>query len=141
MIDVFAITSAVEDMLDEHTADYTITRNDARNEDPNVAAKGNGWIGIWSGDEEYEAYCTGPNPWLVNLDITIEVQYAHFSDAKEAEDQIERAKNEILGIIGDHPTLDGTVTEITGIRVNRERNQVAGYHYAAVITVRVLTRG
>lgn len=142
MIDVSAITMAVEDMLNEHTAGYDITRNDARNEDPNVAAKDNGWIGIWSGDEDYEAYSTGPSPWLVHIEVIIEVQYAHFTDAKAAEEKIEAAKNEILGIVGDHPTLDSTVTQITGIRVTRLRNQEsAGYHYALRITVLADARG
>jgi hypothetical protein len=141
MINMSTITRAVEDMLNEHTANYTIARNAARNEDPNTAALGNGWVGIWSGDESYEPYSTGPHPWLAEVETIIEVQYADFNDPGIAEDKIEEAKGEILGIINDHYTLDGTVLEIIGIKVQRFRNEdVDAFHYGARITVRAQAR-
>lgn len=136
MINMSTITKAVEDMLGEHTAGYTIERNGARNEDPNVAAKDNGWIGIRKGRKQYEAYSTGASPWLAEVEIIIEIQYAHFSDPGLAEDKIEEAVEEILGILNTHYNLDGTVSHITGLKVEYDLNtDVDAYHYAAVITV------
>jgi len=42
MLDISVITAKVESILREHTTGYTITRNEERNEDPNVAAAGRG---------------------------------------------------------------------------------------------------
>lgn len=141
MIDMSIITRATEDILKKHTAGYIITRNAARNMDPNVAAQGNGWIGIWAGDEDYQAYSTGSSPWLVDLEVIIEVQYADYRDPGVAEDQIEKAKGEILGIINDHYNLDNTVNEITEIKIQRFKNEeVDAYHYGARITVKAQAR-
>ncbi len=142
MINMSDITRAVEEMLREHTADYTIERNGARNDDPNVAALGNGWIGIRKGKKDYEAYSTGPAKYLCDLEVIVEVQYARFDDAAEAEDHIEEAVEEILGILNNHQDLDGKVSHLTGFNVTYDVNtDVDAYHYAAVITVRAQARG
>ena len=142
MINMSTITRSVEEMLREHTAGYTIERNGARNMDPNRAAQGNGWIGIRKGKKDYEAYSTGSAKYLCDLEIVVEVQYARYDDAAEAEDHIEEAVEEILGILNNHQDLDGTVALLTGFRVDYDVNtEVEAFHYAAVITVRAQARG
>jgi hypothetical protein len=141
MIDFSLITSAIEKILNEHTNGYIIERNSRRNTDPNIAATGNGWIGIRKDTIEYSAHTTGRSPWLVQIEPLVEVQYASLNSISEAEDKIENSINEILGILNDHLTLDGVVSYINGFRIRYEINQeVDAYFYAGIITIRAEAR-
>jgi hypothetical protein len=133
MINMSELTRAVEKILNDHTSGYTIDRN-GRNDDPNIAAMGNGWIGIRRGKVPYEPYSNAR--WNTKPDIIVEVQRARFDDAGMAEDEHEDAVIEIMGILNDHKTLDGYVAMTTGYDIEymiNDESQV--FHHAAIITI------
>lgn len=135
MINIKTITQAVEDMLLEHTTGYYIERNAERNTDPNVAAKDKGWINILKGTIAYDSLTIGPTPWMATIDLKVEIQYAD-DIGDRAEDGLEDAVSEILGILNDHKTLDGTVQMTMGYKIEYFINEgVRPFHQAAVITL------
>lgn len=142
IIDMGGITKAVEDLINDNLTGYTVTRNKQRNEDPNLAAKGSGWIGIWRGDRSYVPHTTGATPWLVNLDIIIEIQYASWTDADVVEDRLMDAEKEIMDILNDNRTLSGTVLMTGGYSVidNKNETEEGVYFQASVITLKAQAR-
>jgi len=76
MINYKTITQGIETVLNANLTGYIITRNAERNEDPDVAARGNGWIGIYRGPVNYRSYSIGATPWLVEVNPRVEIQVA-----------------------------------------------------------------
>ena len=140
MIKFSQITQAVENILKQNTAGYNIQRNAERNHDPNVAAKGNGWINITKGTLDYEAFAIGSKPWQVTVEVKVEIQYAH-NEGWKCEDGLEDAVNEITTLLNSHPTFEGFVSMTTGFRIEYELNEgIKPYHQAAIITFRAEVR-
>ena len=142
VINFSAITTALKTLIAAGSTGYTIERNSVRNDDPNVAAIGKGWIGVRKGMIDYKAHTTGSSPWLAEIEVIAEVQYAHMSDPETAETQIETAIAEILGIINSNLTIGNTVSHVKGFRVDYfdvpdARNT---YWYGGVITIRAEAR-
>jgi hypothetical protein len=137
MINFKLITRAIEDILAENTDGYTIERDAMRNVDPNVAAKGKGWINITKGPVNYESYTIGNTPWLCDVQPKVEIQYAD-NEGYKCEDGLEDALEEILGILAssDYRTLSGTVQNVRGFKVEYDINDtIEAYHQAAIITI------
>jgi hypothetical protein len=135
MINFKLITQAIEDLLNDNTAGYTIERNAERNSDPNRAAKGNGLINISKGTVDYESHTIGSQPWLVTIHPQVEIQFAH-NEGWRCEDGLEDAVAEILGILTANKTLNGTVLMTNGYKVEYDINEgVKPYHQAAMITI------
>ena len=137
MINFKTILKGVESVLRDNLTGYTITRNEQRNTDPDLAAKNKGWIGIYRGALNYDSYATGSIPWLVSIEIKVEVQCASLQSGEDAEDRLQDAENEILGVLHDNKKLDNTVDMTNGFDVEYEYNDLEEiYHHAAIITLR-----
>lgn len=142
IVNMGGITKAVEKLISENTTGYKVTRNKQRNEDPNIAAQGKGWIGIWRGDRSYEAHTTGSRPWLVNLSVMIEIQYASWANADDVEDRLMDAEKEIMDILNANRTLSSTVLMTTGYDVtdNKNESEEGVYFQASIITLKAQVR-
>jgi len=135
------ITMAVESILKNNLFGYTIERNPERNEDPNVAAKGSGWIGIYRGPVSYDAHTTGSTPWLVGVNIRVEVQVASMKSSEDAEDRLQDSEEEVLTVLNNNRTLNGTVAMINGYDIDYEFNEEERiYFHASIIIIRAEVR-
>jgi len=141
------VTQAVEDLLKKNLSGYTIERNVPRNTDPNKAARDKGWIGIHKGETRYEPHTTGNSPYLVSIDIMVEIQAAG-RDGADVEDRLEDAVQEVAGVLLDrqkNPTglnLNRTVQFVEGFDVERDMNEDGpDIHWqAAIITIHAKAR-
>jgi hypothetical protein len=140
MINFKQITQAVENILKANTSGYTIERNAERNTDPNVAAKGNGWINITKGSLDFEAHTMSSTPWLVGIELKVEIQYAD-NEGWKCEDGLEDAVNKIMTVLTANPKLEGYVNNSKGYRIDYEINEGAKpHHQAAIITIQAEVR-
>lgn len=140
MIDISAITKAVKALLDANLTGYVIERNAERNEDPNVAAQGSGWINVLRGPVKYRPYSTGAKLWKPEIHIVIELQYAH-QDKGLAEDGLQAGEKAILDVLTANRTLSGTVLMTMGYDIDYEYNKTEEiYHHASIITIIAETR-
>ena len=138
MINRSEITKGIETVLKENVTGYLIERNPERNEDPNVAGRDKGWIGIYRGDAEYDPMRIGVTPWRVQLTPRIEIQVASWDSGEECEEKLEFAVKEIITVLNANRTLNGTVNMTVGYTVTDEVNKtVEGvYFQAAIITIK-----
>jgi hypothetical protein len=141
VINVKTITKAVEDIINDNTVGYIVTRNAERNVDPNVAAKDKGWIGIYRGGINYLPYTTGSTPWLAEVRVDVELQVASMQSGEQAEDKLQDAEAELLGIFAANLNLNGTVLMTQGYDIRYDVNVEAEvYFHAAIITLRTEVR-
>ena len=145
MINLKLITQAVETLLKDNLGvinsqaskdGYTIERNAARNSDPNIAARGKGWIGIYRAKLSYKPLTL--NQWKANIDIDVELQVAHFKSGDIAEDMLQDGEQAILNVLTANKNLSGTVGMTNGYDIDYQYNtdvQHGLYHHAAVITI------
>lgn len=136
MINFKDITKGVEDLLNDNLNGYVITRNAERNTDPNVAAQGKGWIGIYRGALEYETARIGNIPYSAFIDIIVEIQVADMGSGADAEDKLQDAELEVLNVLKGDKKLNKTVEMTNGYSVEYEYNadeQI--YHQSALITI------
>jgi len=143
MINMKDITKAVKTILDDNLSDYIIERNPKRNEDPNIAARGKGWIGIYRGGLDYDAYTTGSTPWLAHPSLMVEIQAASLLSGADAEDRLQDAEEEIMDVLTANKNLNGTVSMTMGYEVKYEYNEdeeAQIYFHAAIITIKTEVR-
>lgn len=146
MINLKIITQAVETLLKDNLGEYnsanslddgfTIQRNAARNTDPNIAVRGQGWIGIYRAKLSYEPLTTAQ--WLANIEIDIELQVADFRSGDDAENRLQDGEQVILNLLTANRTLSGTVAMTKGYNINYEYNsdtQQSIYHHSSIITI------
>jgi hypothetical protein len=133
MIDYKAILDAIQALLENNLDGYTITRNEPRNSDPNIAAKGKGWIGIYRGSLNYEPgrITTGSGRWNATMEPTIEIQTASGRSGADAEAKLQDA----------NPKLSNTVSMTNGYTIDYQYNSEAGelYHLSSIITIHTKT--
>ena len=147
MINLKLITQAVETLLKDNLGEYnsnnnlddgfTIERNAARNSDINIAARGEGWIGIYPARVEYSTLTTAQ--WLANIEIDVELQVAHYNSGDIAEDRLQDGEQAILNVLTANKNLSGTVGMTNGYDINYQYNadvQQGLYHHSAVITIK-----
>lgn len=139
MLNRGAIGKAVENILRAGMEGYTIVRNEPRNEDPNMAAD-TGWIGIYRGRVKYRKHTTGPNPWIAEVEIDVEIQAASMADGIDVEEKLEKAEAQALALITASQNLEGTVQTIKEISVEDDLNVNNTYYQAAIITIRAEVR-
>lgn len=139
MLNLKTVTQGVETLLKNNLGGYTIQRNVARNVDPNMAAKGNGWIGIYRDSLEYRPHGTVGHMAIIG--IRVEVQVASMKSADIAEDKLQDAEADILAVLNNDKKLSGTVDMTTGYEIAYEYNADEEiYHHAAVISIRAEAR-
>ena len=138
MINFSTITKAVEELLTNNLPGYVITRNEEINSDPNVATRYKGWVGVYRGSLEYEAYTVGAGRrWMTNLEILIVLQAASLQNGAEAEDRLQDAEKEIMDVLTANPTLSGSVAMTTGYSIEYEyKREQQVYFHAAIITIK-----
>jgi len=143
MIDYKAILDAIQALLENNLDGYTITRNEPRNSDPNIAAKGKGWIGIYRGSLNYEPgrITTGAGRWNATMEPTIEIQTASGRSGADAEAKLQDAEYEILELLDANPKLSNTVSMTNGYKIDYQYNSEAGelYHLSSIITIHTKT--
>lgn len=136
MINYKDITRAIESILREDLTGYDIQRNPQRNTDPNIAARGKGWIGIYRGPLSYAAHTTGGSPWLVDIRPRVEVQAASMQSGADAEDRLEDAVKDVMDVLTANKKLAGTVAMTNGYEITYEYNTAEQvWHHAALITI------
>ena len=141
MINLKTITAGVETILNAGLTGYTITRNEERNVDPNIAAQNNGWIGIYRGRLEYETYATGSIPWMAHIEVKVEVQIASFTSGEDAEDKLQDAEKAVIDVLVANKKLNNTVDMTNGYSIDYEYNADEEiYHHAAIITIKAEAR-
>ena len=141
MINLKAVTQAVESILKADLYGYTIKRNPERNVDANLAARNKGWIGIYRGTQDLDAYTTGATKWLNTITVDVEVQAASMRSEEEAEDKLQDAETEVMNVFGDNLKLNNTVANVTGFAIRYEVNtEEKIYFHSAIITIRAEAR-
>lgn len=141
MINYKNITQGVETILNDNLSGYTITRNAERNVDPDIAARGKGWIGIYRGPLNYESHTIGTTPWMAEINIKVEIQVASMKSGDDAEDKLQDAEKEIIDVLTANKKLNNTVDMTNGYEIDYEYNadeQI--YHHAAIITIKAEAR-
>lgn len=116
---------------------FTISRNTKENKDPNLAAKGDGWIGIYRGSVGHEPHTTGSTPWLVTVEIKVKIQRAGYSN-DAAEDLLLDSEKLVMDVLTstDNLTLNGTVDIIKGFSIEYEFDQEKNiYFHSAIISI------
>ena len=143
MIDYKAILDAIQTLLEDNLDGYTITRNEARNSDPNIASKGKGWIGIYRGSLKYEPgrVMTGSGRWDATMEPTVEIQTASGKSGADAESRLQDAEYEILELLDANPKLSNTVGMTNGYSIDYQYNTEAEelYHLSSIITIHTKT--
>ena len=142
MINMKDITGAVKSILEQNLQGYTIVRNAQRNMDPNIAAKNNGWIGVYRGSLDYSPHtCGGNNPYMAEIEVVIEVQAASMKSGADAEDRLQDAEEAVMDVLNDNKKLNGTVNQNMGYGIEYEFNaDETIWHHAAIITARYEVR-
>jgi len=143
MINMKDITKGVKKVLDDNLSDYIIQRNPKRNNDPNTAAQGKGWIGIYRAGLDYDAHTTGSQPWLAHPSVMVEIQAASFLSGEDAEDRLQDAEQEIMDVLTANKKLDDTVNMTNGYEIKYEFNEdeeAQVYFHAAIITIKTEVR-
>jgi hypothetical protein len=141
MIDLSKITKAVQEMLSGGLSGYTIVRNEPRNEDANIAASGKGWVGIYRGSNSYNPRTTGDRPWGAVVEVVVEVQTASMRSGEDAEDRLQAAEQEVMGVLNADKKLKGTVDMTVGYEIAYDINASSQMYYqAAIITVKAEVR-
>ena len=143
MINMKDITKGVKKVLDDNLSDYIIERNPKRNDDPNIATQGKGWIGIYRGSLDYDAHTTGSSPWLAHPSVMVEIQAASFLSGADAEDRLQDAEKEIMDVLTANKNLNGTVSMTMGYEVKYEYNEdeeAQIYFHAAIIMIKTEVR-
>lgn len=142
MINMKDITRAVKSILEQNLQGYTIVRNAQRNMDPNIAAKNNGWIGVYRGKLDYSPHTIGGNnPYMAEIEVVIEVQTASMQSGADAEDRLQDAEEAVMDVLNDNKKLSGTVHQNNGYSIEYEFNaDETIWHHAAIITARYEVR-
>lgn len=141
MVNLKAITQAVETLLNAGLTGYQIERNPMRPSEPWKASVNTAWVGIYRGDTDYEGHSIGAMPWLANINIIIEIQVASALSADDCENRLLDAEKAVIDVINSNRTLSGTVDMVIGYSVNYEVNADSRtYYQAAIITVRTQVR-
>ncbi len=142
MVNRSTVARGIETILKENLEGYLIERNPERNEDPNVAARDKGWIGIFRGDADYEPARVSATPWRVTLTPRVEIQVASWESGEKCEENLEFAVNKVLTVLNSNRTLNGTVAMTVGYSVTDEvnRTQEGVYFQAAIITIKAEVR-
>ena len=143
MINMKDITKAVKKILDNNLSDYVIERNPKRNEDPNIAARGKGWIGVYRGGLDYDPHTTGSQPWLAHPSVMVEIQTASLLSGADAEDRLQDAEEEVMDVLTANKNLSGTVSMTMGYEIKYEYNEdeeAQIYFHAAIITIKTEVR-
>ena len=142
MINFKTILDALESIFNDNLTGYTVTRNEPRNNDPDLAAKNKGWIGIYRGTMNYESHSIGSIPWQVTVEPKIEIQCASARSGKDAEARLQDAESEVLTLLNANKKLNGTVEMTNGYVVDYEYNTDIEdmYHLAAIITIQAEKR-
>jgi hypothetical protein len=137
MINFKLITQAVKSILDGDLSGYTIERNAERNKDPNLAARGKGWINVQRNKIDYEPHTIGATPWRALVETRVEVQVASLQSGENAEDRLEDAVKDVMDVLTDNKKLNDTVATTLGYGITYEYNaEEQIWHHAAVITIR-----
>lgn len=137
MINYKTVLDALEALLRDNLDGYTITRNQARNNDPNVASKNKGWIGIYRGAIDYESARIGSDmKWDAKLYPKIEIQTASPKNAT-AEDRLDDAEQEVLNLLDNNIKLSNTVGTTVGYSIDYQVNTSSDefYHLSSIITI------
>jgi len=143
MINMKDITSAVETILNDNLSGYIIERNPRRNQDANTAAQGKGWIGIYRGGLDYDAYATGSQPWLAHPSVIVEVQAASMLSGEDAEDKLQDAEKAVMDVLTANKKLNDTVNMTVGYEIKYDVNEdeeAQIYFHAAIITIKTEVR-
>ena len=141
MVNLKAVTQAVESILKERLQNYLVERNPIRPSDPWKATVNKAWVGIYRGDSDYEGHAIGAQPWLANINVVVEIQVASLTSPEDCEDKLLDAEKAVLDIINTNRNLGGTVDMVMGYSVNYEVNADARIYYQAVIiTIRAQVR-
>lgn len=140
MINIKLVTQAIESILNANLTGYIIERNPERNADPNKAVKG--WIGIYRGNVNYEAYSIGSVPWKVGIEPKVEVQAASFDSGEDAEDRLQDAEKAVLDVLTANKKLNNTVDMTNGYSIEYEFNNEGKevYFHASIITIKAEVR-
>ena len=141
MINLKTITQAIETLLNNNLEGYLIERNAERNVDPNKAARGSGWIGIYRGNVKYEPHTTGSTPWRALIELKVEVQRASMQSGADAEDKLEDSVEAVMDVLTANKKLNNTVGTTVGYRIDYEFNSEEKiWHHAGIITITAETR-
>jgi len=130
------ITKEIETILRAALEGYIITRNEPINTDPDIAhLVTNGWIGIYRGAEDYNAFVTGSSPWLVEVNPRVVVQAVSLKSGADAEDALQGYVAAVLGVFNGNKRLNNTIGNSTGYSITyqfNDMNQVY-FHQATII--------
>jgi len=136
------INKAVMDIINKETNGYMIERNAPINTDMNKASQGKAWVGIYRGDMTVRAQSIGNAPWTMEGETRIVIQVFH-SDGEAAEDNLEAALTDIIGVLMDpvrNPSLKlgNTVDMTNGCDIEDEFNEDVqeGHFHSATIILR-----
>lgn len=137
-----SITKAIEDILRQRLPGYVITRNERKNVDPNICLMaGTGWIGIYRGSIDYDAYVISSRPWNVTPAPLINVQVASELSGNDCEDRLQTAEKAVVDALENDRTLNNTVSMILGYSMDYEYNQIEEIYFHGVnIRVKAETR-
>ena len=143
MIDYGAITAAIKTLLVDNLGDdYTITRNEPRNVDPNrPLEKPKGLINITRGPMGMAAHTTGARPWLATIQPIIEIQVSSMLSGEDAEDKLQDAQVDVMTIIGANLKLGNTVEMTNNFGFNyqyKDDDQI--YFHSVQITLTCQSR-
>lgn len=130
------ITKAIQSIFQQNLPGYIITRNEPINVDPNLPRQaGNGWIGIYRGNEGYNAHTIGNMPWLVDVNPRIVVQVVSVLSGSDAENRLQDCIEEIIGVLNDNKRLNNTIAMSLGYDITYQYNDTQDiyFHQATII--------
>jgi len=83
----------------------------------------------------------GNIPWLVAVDVIVEVQVADMGSGSEAEDRLQDAELEVLNVLTANKKLNATVEMTHGYSIEYEYNDDEHiYFHSAIITIHAEVR-
>jgi hypothetical protein len=137
------ITKGIESILNRRLSGYIVTRNERKNSDPNKCiAAGTGWIGIYKGSVNYDAYVMGSRPWKITAQPYINLQVVSTLSGEDAENRLQAAEKEVIQAIETDRTLGGSVAMILGYNMEYEYNDDNEIYFIGVnIKINCETRG
>jgi len=144
MLNYKNITQATETLLKAQLSDdYLIERNTKRPESSYFPAQKDGWIGIYRKPRIYEAaYITSNQPWMVQIQLSVEVMVVSTLSAEDCEDKLMDAENDVLTSLASRETayrnLGGTVAHIKGYEVEDTLDEQDDQRYFQGITITIL---
>jgi hypothetical protein len=141
MVNVKDITIAITGLLQRSLPSFKVERNPVRPTDPWQASAREAWVGVYRDTESYQGQWMGPQPWLCQVTLKLEIQVASIQSPEDCEDRLLDAEKSVLDVINADRTLGGFVNMVNGYDVAYEYNMgKQAFYQAAIVTIKAEVR-